>query len=307
MTHRGDIDRSRAIVASLKLPPLTLEIFERTGWLPISACIAARALLHPETPALVELSADGKEQVRSWRDLAVAIETTTAQLVDAGGKPGDRIAVALSSGAGHVIVTQAAWRLGATVVPIGPFVSHEVRAELASTIGWRFLVDAWVDGTVAPSTVPGFRLADPHSILPTGGTLGAPRWAVQRGTVWGRLDGPPNRLRDNYGLADQQRQLVTLPMHHGFGFGYAHQFGLAYGHCLVVQQRFDAEQALTLIERWRIQLVPTVPTVLSRIARAVNFEDADLSSVEVILHSAAPCPPDVRQTWMDRVGGSKLA
>jgi|GEM_PF-1097436 Acyl-CoA synthetases (AMP-forming)/AMP-acid ligases II len=299
-------NRIRAAVASLDLPPLTEEIFARTGWLPIAVCIAVRARLHPELSALVVVSATGDERIWSWSELEGAIDSTAAWLLSIGARPGSRIAVALPNGAGHIVVTQAAWRLGATVVPVDPSLPAASLAELVERVDAVTVVAVW-PGALQPRSSPcGYRLADPHSILSTGGTLGAPRLAVQPGTLWGRLDGPPDRLRHGYGLADRQTQLVTLPLHHGFGFGYAHQYGLAYGHCLVIQESFDAEGALALIERWQIQVLATVPTALGRMARVAAFATCDLSSIEVLLHGAAPCPVAVKQKWMDRVGAHRV-
>jgi bile acid-coenzyme A ligase len=97
-----------------------------------------------------------------------------------------------------------------------------------------------------------------------------------------------------------------LPLHHGFGHSYAHQYGLAYGHCLVVQEHFDAEVSLRLIERWRVEFLATVPTALGRMARSTAFATADLSGVEALLHGAAPCPVPVKQAWMNRLGPQRV-
>lgn len=306
MTPTKDTNRIGAAVASLGLPSLTEEIFERTGWLPIAACIAARARLHPDSFAIIAVAATGDETILSWSDFDREIGRAAAWLTGIGVFPGSRVAVVLPNGAEHVVAAQAAWRLGATVVPVDPSLPAAQRSELEESVHAVAVVDGWP--TSLPDGYPpsGFRLADPHSILSTGGTLGAPRLAVQSGSVWGRVDGPPARLRDGYGLADRQTQLVSLPLHHGFGFGYAHQNGLAYGHCLVIQERFDAAEALVLVERWRIQFLATVPTALGRMVREAAFKTADLSSIEVLLHGGAPCPEPVRQSWMDRLGAHKL-
>jgi len=70
---------------------------------------------------------------------------------------------------------------------------------------------------------------------------------------------------------------------------------------VVIMPRFDAAAALRLIEAHRVTNTFMVPTHFSRI---LLLEQAagrrhDLSSVHLVLHSAAPCPPHVKRGIMD--------
>ena len=67
---------------------------------------------------------------------------------------------------------------------------------------------------------------------------------------------------------------------------------------------FDAEACLAAIERYRVTHVQFVPTHLVRILKLDEDVRAkyDLSSLEVIVHAAAPCPPDVKRGAIEFFG-----
>ena len=73
------------------------------------------------------------------------------------------------------------------------------------------------------------------------------------------------------------------------------------GGTVVVMERFDPEQVLALIEKHRVTHTQLVPTMFSRM---LKLPDAvrrayDLSSLEVAIHAAAPCPAPVKRAMID--------
>lgn len=76
------------------------------------------------------------------------------------------------------------------------------------------------------------------------------------------------------------------------------------GATSVVMERFDPEQYLELVERHRVTHSQVVPTMLSRLLKLP--EDVrrryDVSSLEVVVHAAAPCPVPVKQAMIDWFG-----
>jgi long-chain acyl-CoA synthetase len=69
-------------------------------------------------------------------------------------------------------------------------------------------------------------------------------------------------------------------------------------------ERFDAEQALALIEQYRVTHTQMVPTMFVRMLRLPEETRLryDVSSLKVVLHSAAPCPPEVKAQMIDWFG-----
>jgi long-chain acyl-CoA synthetase len=76
---------------------------------------------------------------------------------------------------------------------------------------------------------------------------------------------------------------------------------LRRGGTVVVMERFAEEGFLDLIERYRIthtQLVPTMFSRMLKLPEAVR-RAYDLSSLEVAIHAAAPCPVPVKRAMID--------
>src|SRR3546814_2058098 len=68
--------------------------------------------------------------------------------------------------------------------------------------------------------------------------------------------------------------------------------------------RFDPLETLALIERHRVTHVQFVPTHLVRLLKLPAEVRAgyDLSSLEVVVHAAAPCPPEVKRSAIEWLG-----
>jgi long-chain acyl-CoA synthetase len=94
--------------------------------------------------------------------------------------------------------------------------------------------------------------------------------------------------------------LVTAGMHHGGCFGF-YQGALNVGQALAIHAKFDAEALLAAVERHRVTTAYMVPTQFVRLLRLPEETRAkyDVSSLQVVVHAAAPCPVEVKQRMMD--------
>ncbi|PPJ38389.1 acyl-CoA synthetase [Nocardia nova] len=103
-----------------------------------------------------------------------------------------------------------------------------------------------------------------------------------------------------YGFDTDTVYLSPAPLYHAaplrFG-GVVH----AFGGTVVVMERFDAEQALAAIERYRVTHSQWVPTMFVRMLKLDESVRAryDVSSMRVAVHAAAPCPVQVKQAMID--------
>jgi long-chain acyl-CoA synthetase len=72
----------------------------------------------------------------------------------------------------------------------------------------------------------------------------------------------------------------------------------------VIMERFDPEQWLQLIERYGVTHCQMVPTMFSRLVKLPEETRRryDLSSLEVIIHAAAPCPVPVKEAMIEWLG-----
>jgi long-chain acyl-CoA synthetase len=71
----------------------------------------------------------------------------------------------------------------------------------------------------------------------------------------------------------------------------------ALGGTVVVMDRFDAERALEYIERYRVTYSQWVPTMFVRMLKLPEQvrDRYDVSSLQVAVHAAAPCPVEVKR------------
>jgi long-chain acyl-CoA synthetase len=69
------------------------------------------------------------------------------------------------------------------------------------------------------------------------------------------------------------------------------------GGTAIIMERFDAEAYLDLIGRYRVTHSQLVPTMFSRLLKLPDEvrRRADLSSLEIAIHAAAPCPVQVKE------------
>ena len=75
----------------------------------------------------------------------------------------------------------------------------------------------------------------------------------------------------------------------------------AGGITTVVMEKFDAEGALDAIQRHRVthgQFVPVMFTRMLKLPEAVR-NSYDVSSLERVMHAAAPCPVEIKKQMID--------
>jgi acyl-CoA synthetase (AMP-forming)/AMP-acid ligase II len=76
---------------------------------------------------------------------------------------------------------------------------------------------------------------------------------------------------------------------------------LAFGSQVFIQPRFEPTDLLEAIERHRITHLQLVPTHFFRLLQLPESTRMkyDLSSLRVVVHSAAPCPIEIKQAMID--------
>lgn len=73
------------------------------------------------------------------------------------------------------------------------------------------------------------------------------------------------------------------------------------GGTVVIMERFDPEEYLQLVGQYRVSHSQLVPTMFSRMLKLDDDvrSKADLSSLEVAIHAAAPCPVQVKEAMIE--------
>ena len=138
------------------------------------------------------------------------------------------------------------------------------------------------------------------SVIYTSGTTGNPKGAYRPAGV------PPQdviQIIQAFELSESDVHLLAGPLYHSAPSFFT-SVHLLMGATVVVQSRFDAVEALQLIDRHRITNTFMAPTLLQRLCDipeeiAVTF---DTSSLRAIILGAAPCPYALKVRAIERFG-----
>ena len=97
--------------------------------------------------------------------------------------------------------------------------------------------------------------------------------------------------------------LVVSPLYHTGVMVFACN-SLHHGHGLVLMERWTPEEMLRLVERHRVTTTHMVPTQFHRLLTLPEAarRQADLRSLTHVIHSAAPCPPQVKRRMLEWLG-----
>jgi len=120
----------------------------------------------------------------------------------------------------------------------------------------------------------------------TSGTTGSAKAAILPHRVYhASLD---TLLSELGPFTESDRALHVAPLTHGSG-ALVHPILFA-GGTNVLLHHFDVDDVLSAIERHRITMLFTVPTMLSRLVASPRLETYDLSSLRALIYGGAPMP-----------------
>ncbi len=157
--------------------------------------------------------------------------------------------------------------------------------------------DEWIAGFEPWS---GERSGAAVSMIYTSGTTGKPK-GVRRSPFTAEQAADLAVINEKVlGIVASMRTLIPAPMYHSFGNAYAISALLLRSE-VVLQAKFEAEDLLRLIEKHRITRLFMVPTMFVRLLQLpeATRRRYDVSSLEWVVHSAAPCPPEVKRAMIE--------
>ena len=296
---------------------------------PTSSSFWSQARAHPERVAIVE--PDGTTVTAGA--LLAEIDRLSHGLRAHGLAPGDVIAFALSNRAALLEIYLAALQLGLYAVPIHTHLTSAETAHILADSGARLCfveaatakvveaaaasaglaadrvlsVDASGDASYArlkagqPASEPADRRLG-ASLLYTSGTTGR-RKGVKRPLP---VAAPEAALASEYYLGlfgirpgGDQVHLVCAPLHHGAALNWCTDH-LHLGHTVVLAGKWTPEGMLDRIERHRVTAALVVPTHFRRLLALASAVRAarDVSSLRHVIHTGAPCAPDVKRAML---------
>jgi long-chain acyl-CoA synthetase len=301
--------------------------------------VSAHAIAIPDRLAVIDDRPDGRVTAWSFAELNRQANRLANALLALGVRPGDRVAWCGQNSPGVVRAVHALAKLGATAVPLNYRLTAEEAAFVVDNSDATVVyADAELvplfarireatprvrhvlvfDGAPGPGTLDAdalmIRAGDgepvvddpgthPTAMLYTSGTTGRPKGAV-RHAVDPALVRP---LLELVGHRPEDVYLTTGPLYHSGPLGY---LGIAHrlGNTAVVQRKFDPEDWLRLVARYRVSMTFSAPAPI-RLVCALPAEVKaryDRSSMRRMIANAAPWPYALKEAYMADFGEDSL-
>lgn len=276
---------------------------------PMADLLALHAAREPDRPAVI-----CGDDVIGRRDLALAADRAAHEFAERGVRPGDLVTIALPNSIAFYAAAFGALKLGATPMPVShrlPTIERDAIIRLARpalVVG----VDDAPDGV--PSLPPTWE-PDPARGHPEVPSVVAESWkAMTSGGSTGRPKIIVAKVRAEYdpfgpslGMQVDGVQLVPGPLYHQGPLMFSMQ-GLFTGATIVLMRRFDAREALALIDEHRVDWTYMVPTMTHRIWQLPPDERDrfDLDSLRVLFSTGAPWPVWLKTEWLHWLGPDRI-
>ena len=283
--------------------------------------IAYRMAASGETLSYAQLDAASNRAAQGFRALGVG--------------PGEHVALLFENSLDFVVLTWAAQRAGLFYTAIS---RHLTAAEIAYIIGdcdakiaiisgkyagmapaleaANPAVRLFICGDAAPegrdwraliAAQPATPVADEVAgadLLYSSGTTGRPK-GIERSFTPQPIDTVIPGLmsvlcEEMAGMGPDTVYLSPAPLYHAAPLRCS-MMAVMLGGEAIIMERFDAEEMLRLIAAHRVTHTQCVPTMFVRMLKLPEAARAaaDVSSLRVAFHAAAPCPRDVKAAMID--------
>lgn len=290
-----------------------------------------RVLANPDKPAYIM---GGSGEVVTRLQLEERANQCAQLFRELGLNIGDHIAMYMENDIRFLEICNAAGRAGLWYTPISThltteeieyivndceakvFITSRAKAEVAeeliprmSGVQARLMVNGVIDGyesyeerTAAQSVEPIADQMAGQDMLYSSGTTGRPK-AVKmewRGLPYGEIIEAGHMLIALYGMNEDTVYLSPAPLYHAAPLRFT-LLALYAGGTVVVMERFDAEQALALIEKYKATHSQWVPTMFIRMLKLPEEtrKKYDVSSQQIAIHAAAPIPTPVKEQMIE--------
>ena len=272
-----------------------------------------------------------EEKQLTFQQLNSLVNQFANALISLGVKKGDRIGLLLTNSHLYEVVYFASTKIGAILVPIsfwykGPEIEYVVnKAQVSTLILGQDFVSAVqnvqmktvkqyiVIGSEAPAGMLNFQQLitgssddeptvfvdenDPHLILFTSGTTGAPKGAVISQRNYFLHTGVQMYVM---GLRDYHVYMNVYPMFHMGGITCTCANVYAGLTLVIVSTPPTPQKILDTIQRYKVTHFPAVPTLWRRLLEFPDFDKYDLSSLIIAMGASDAMPKDLLEEVLKR-------
>jgi bile acid-coenzyme A ligase len=254
------------------------------------------------------------ESTLTWWQLERNANRRARAFMAKGVKPGDFVAIGLPNSNAFYETSFAVWKCGATPTSLSWRLPRGEAAAVLEILKPALVVGGeadWNAGNTLPvGFVPeGFSdepitnpVARYWKAMTSGGSTGRPKVILDHQPAI--IDTAADQM---LGVTPGTVLLNPGPLYHNAPFIASH-LALFAGGRLTGMLKFDAEEALRLIARDRVEWVNFVPTMMHRIwALPESVRNSyDVSSLKIVFHMAAPMPPWLKENWIAWLGPERI-
>ena len=284
----------------------------------------------PDKPAFIMA---GTGQVVTYKELDEGSNRLAHVFADAGLTEGDSVALMLENNPRFYEVIWAAQRAGLYYTAISSRLTAEEAAYIINDCGAKAFVTGkalapvaselvgqmpnvkvalMMDGVIsgyesyeetvaAKPTTPIANEREGADMLYSSGTTGRPKGV--RVPLPGVAAGAPSAVQILgqmlYGFNPDMVYLSPAPLYHAAPL----RFTMAVhrvGGTVIVMEHFDPAEFIQLVEKYKVTHTQVVPTMFVRMLKLdPSQRTADVSSLQTVIHAAAPCPVDTKRAMIE--------
>ena len=268
----------------------------------------------PDEIVINTIMLDGTDDAVTRMTLRQRSDQMALALREKGVAPGVFVPIHLPTCTDFLVATIAIFKAGGTPMPVSDKLPQNELDHLLALAEARVIVSrqqhalATLDpadfaSDIAAESALSVIVSNPIKALASGGSTGKPKLIITTGDALFDADNPIIPMLMRFEPTDLKYS--PGPLYHNGPFWFSVNMLLRGGRVLL-NQRFNADQCLAHIETYRPTVLNLVPTMMQRMLREPAWETADLSSVRVVWHLAAPCPAWAKEAFIEKLGGERV-
>ena len=282
-----------------------------------------------DQPAVLALHKEGIERW-SYAELADHVQQLACGLAETGVGGGDHVALLAPNRPEWIVACLAVIEAGAVVVPLDVQFGDEELGTVLEDSDARFIFTTaeraerleHLDIEVVPEPIlldvgedderswrcllpdrseelPQVEPDDPAALFYTSGTTGTAKGVP---LTHGNLVFQPNTLLEEDLLADDDRVLLPLPLHHAYPFVIGMLTPLAAGLPIVIPQSLAGPQLVRALREGEVSLIVGVPQLYDALYSSIEQRSKSGSRIVAALFDAAVS----LSTWLRRRVGLRI-
>jgi len=293
--------------------------------------ISVTAAATPDKPAIIM---GNSGEVVTYRELDERSNQAAQLFRSLGLQRGDHIGMMVENDRQFMEIVQGAMRSGIIFTPISTHLRKDETRYILENCGARLFIGSkklsavaqelvgdvpniqhffMINGTVsgfesweeAAGVMPVTPIADQSvgtPMLYSSGTTGQPKGVLTMTDLVDINEVAPmlQAFAAVFGFSENTVYLSPAPLYHAAPLHYNNML-LAMAGTTVIMEKFDAEKALELIEKYGATHSQWVPIMFVRMLKLdeETRKAYDVSSMKVAIHAAAPCPVEVKQQMIE--------